>query len=110
MTARDRKDVIEVLSRFRGNLPEEARSYVLLTPRQREILMLVVEDCTEKEIACRLFITQKTVSAHKDALYRRTGARNAVALVHYALRLGLIESPHAPRVPEGAQSANAREA
>ncbi len=63
---------------------------IALTPRQREVLQLVVEGLGTKEIASRLGISIKTVEAHSAALKRRVGVHNLAGLVREALRLRLL--------------------
>ena len=61
-----------------------------LTGRQREILQLVAEGRSSKEIARRLDISLKTVEAHRTALMRRLGIHDVAGLVRYAVRSGLV--------------------
>lgn len=60
-----------------------------LTAREREVLALVGEGLSSKEIARRLGISDLTVRKHRENLCRKLGARNAPELVACALRLGL---------------------
>jgi len=62
----------------------------LLTPRQMEILRLVVAGKAAKEIAFELGLSVKTVEAHRAQLMERLGLRDLPSLVLYALRHGLI--------------------
>jgi len=61
-----------------------------ITPRELEILQLVVQQNTTKEIATKLFITTKTVEAHKSNLLSKTGAKNTAGLVMFAIQHRLI--------------------
>lgn len=61
-----------------------------LTPRQREILQLVVEGKTTKDIADTLFISVKTVETHRTQLMERLNIHDVVGLVRYAIRMGLV--------------------
>lgn len=63
-----------------------------LTPRERDILLLIVQEHTTREIAEKLFISPKTVENHRINLMQKTGARNLAGLVKYALKHGLIEN------------------
>jgi two-component system, NarL family, response regulator LiaR len=63
-----------------------------LTPRQREILQLVAEGHSTKEIAYRLSISVKTVETHRTQLMERLGIRDVPGLVRLAIRAGLISS------------------
>lgn len=62
---------------------------VQLTQREKEILKLVVEEYSNNEIAEKLNISVRTVNAHKGNLIEKTGAKNVVGLIMYALRNGI---------------------
>lgn len=59
-----------------------------ITPREREILMLICQDQRPSEIAARLQITQQTYFIHRDNLIRKINARTNVGLVKYAIKEG----------------------
>jgi DNA-binding NarL/FixJ family response regulator len=61
-----------------------------LTPRQREVLQLIAEGRTNKEIADVLQISVKTVETHRMQLMQRLGIHDLAGLVRYAVRSGLI--------------------
>jgi DNA-binding NarL/FixJ family response regulator len=61
-----------------------------LTPRQREILQLIAEGHTTKQIARRLHIGVKTVETHRSQLMERLDIHNIAGLVRYAIRSGII--------------------
>lgn len=63
-----------------------------LTPRQREILQLVVEGHKTREIASMLNVSVKTVETHRAQLMDRLGIHDVAGLVRYAIRIGLISS------------------
>jgi DNA-binding NarL/FixJ family response regulator len=62
-----------------------------LTPRQREILQLVAEGNTSKDIARRLHLSVKTVEAHRAQLMQRLDVHDLAGLVRFAVRVGLVE-------------------
>jgi DNA-binding NarL/FixJ family response regulator len=62
-----------------------------LTPREEEIVKLVAEAHTSKEIAAILHLSEKTVENHRANAMRKLGMRDRVELVRYAIRRGLIE-------------------
>jgi DNA-binding NarL/FixJ family response regulator len=62
----------------------------VLTRRQREILQLVAEGNSTREIADRLFISVKTVETHRAQLMERLGITDVPGLVRLAIRTGLI--------------------
>jgi DNA-binding NarL/FixJ family response regulator len=63
----------------------------LLTPRELEILKLVAEAHTSKEIADTLVITVKTVERHRANILEKLGMRDRVELTRYAIKRGLVE-------------------
>lgn len=60
-----------------------------LTPREREVLKLLARGLPTKQIAAQLFISVPTVETHRGNLMKKTGARNAVGLVRFAIEAGL---------------------
>ena len=62
----------------------------VLTPRQREVLQLVAEGHSNKEIASRLNVALKTVETHRTELMDRLGIRGVASLVRYAIQVGLV--------------------
>ncbi|MCX5008215.1 MULTISPECIES: response regulator transcription factor [unclassified Streptomyces] len=67
-------------------LPEQ-----VLTPREEEVLKLVAEGHSSKEIAEMLFISIKTVHRHRANMLHKLGLRDRLELTRYAIRAGLIE-------------------
>ncbi len=65
---------------------------VHITDRELEILELIVQEFTNQEIAEKLFISSRTVDAHRRNLLQKTGARNTAGLVKYAFQHNLISS------------------
>ena len=61
-----------------------------LTQREREVLKLVAEGKSNKEIAEFLFLSVKTVEKHRATLMAKLGIRNAAALTAYAIEKGLV--------------------
>ncbi len=62
-----------------------------LTSRQREVLQLVAEGCTSKEIGGRLSLSIRTVDAHRRHIMSILDIHEVAGLVRYAIREGLIE-------------------
>lgn len=62
-----------------------------LTAREQEVLKLIAEAHTNREIAEVLHLSEKTVESHRGNLLRKLGMRDRVELVRYAIRRGLIE-------------------
>jgi len=69
---------------------EEAGSRSILTPTELEILKLVAEGLTAREIGERLFIAEKTVKNHLTNVYRKLNVRNSSHAVAEAYRRGLL--------------------
>jgi DNA-binding NarL/FixJ family response regulator len=63
----------------------------LLTPREEEVVKLVAEGHSSKEIAELLFISVKTVQRHRANLLHKLGLRDRLELTRYAIRVGLVE-------------------
>jgi DNA-binding NarL/FixJ family response regulator len=61
-----------------------------LTPRQREVLQLVAEGHTSKEIAGRLGVSYRTVEAHRNQMMKRLDLHDVTGLVRFAVRVGLV--------------------
>jgi DNA-binding NarL/FixJ family response regulator len=68
----------------RGEQPE-------LTPREEEVVKLIAEAHTNKEIAEILHLSEKTVESHRANVLQKLGMRDRVELVRYAIRHGLVE-------------------
>ena len=81
------KAVVAALAQ--GGLPtNDPRS--LLTPRQLEILQLIAEGSSTKQIAHKLGLSVKTIETHRSQLMDRLAIRDVAGLVRYALRVGII--------------------
>lgn len=65
--------------------------YDILTPREQEIMRLIVEGQSVKLIADRLYISTKTVENHRTNIMTKLGLHSTLELVRYAARLGLID-------------------
>jgi DNA-binding NarL/FixJ family response regulator len=78
----------EVLqSMHAGGEPDEAAR---LTPRQREILQLLAEGCSAKEVAAQLGISTRTVEFHKYHMMETLKLHNSTELVHFAIKHGIV--------------------
>ena len=73
-----------------------------LTPREVEVLRLVAAGKRNKEIAARLFISEKTVKVHLTHIYQRLGMNDRVEVALYAIRHGVVDltTPDIPDSPE----------
>jgi DNA-binding NarL/FixJ family response regulator len=78
----------DFLHRARQDLPLREDP---LTPREQEVLKLVAEGYTNKQIAETLVISEKTVERHRANILDKLGMRDRVELTRYAIRHGMIE-------------------
>jgi len=62
---------------------------VRLTPREQEVLSLIAQGLTGREIAARLYLSSHTVERHRTNIMNKLGLHNKAALVRYAVRHGL---------------------
>jgi DNA-binding NarL/FixJ family response regulator len=79
-----------VVSVCLNRLDKEQTSLERLTPRQREVLQLVAEGHTTKDIAKRLEISTKTAEAYRGELMRALDIHDIASLTRYAIRAGLV--------------------
>ena len=80
---------LERFSRDQGGSGRD--SFQLLTPRQREILQLIAEGCTTKEIAKKLNLSVNTVEVHRANLMERLNIHDIATLVRYAITAGIVQ-------------------
>ena len=76
----------EYLEGGRDALPDDP-----LTPRESEVVKLIAEGFTSKQIGDVLFISEKTVERHRANVLDKLGLKDRVALTRYAIRRGLVE-------------------
>ena len=67
----------------------DGKKKLTLTPRQREVLKLVIEGCTMKEVAQRMGISTRTAESHKYEMMEGLGVDTTAALIQYAIKLGM---------------------
>jgi DNA-binding NarL/FixJ family response regulator len=90
-----REYVTPLVSREAEHGPGEHADATLtlkLTPRQREVLQLVIEGHTMKEIAARLGISTRTAESHKYEMMQGLGVESTAELIQYAIKLGLTST------------------
>jgi DNA-binding NarL/FixJ family response regulator len=63
-----------------------------LTVREKEIITLIAQGLTSKEIGAKLYISPATVETHRANLMGKLGVRNAVGIASYAYRTGLVKA------------------
>lgn len=84
--------VTEGLSEYVDRSTPMADPLAQLTPRQREILKLIAESKSTKEIAVALCISPKTVDMHRVHLMARLRIQDVAGLVRFAIRAGLVSA------------------
>ena len=83
------RHVIADYLRLVGDQPS---AHEQLTPRQREVLQLIAEGHTTKQIAQILSVSEKTAMTHRAQLMERLDIHDIAGLVRYAIRIGLVSS------------------
>jgi DNA-binding NarL/FixJ family response regulator len=81
-----------VIDNFLNRSDSHKNSLEALTPRQREILQLIAEGRSSKEIARLLESSVKTIESHRASLMQRLDIHEVAGLVRYAIRNGLVSS------------------
>jgi two-component system, NarL family, nitrate/nitrite response regulator NarL len=74
-----------VLSDLNNSQSEE-----LLSERERQVLNLIAKECSNKQIAEKLFISERTVETHRKNIFRKTNTTSLVGLIKYAFANNLI--------------------
>jgi DNA-binding NarL/FixJ family response regulator len=62
-----------------------------LTEKEKEIIRLICHEFTTKEIADKLFLSERTIETHRQNIFEKTRSKNAVGLAVYAMRTGIVE-------------------
>lgn len=93
-------DQLDVL---RGQVSKKSPKPVLeeknrISDRELEVLKLICQQFTAKEIANKLFIAQRTAEGHKNTLFVKTGAKNIAGLVIYAIQNELVNMDEIPLI------------
>jgi DNA-binding NarL/FixJ family response regulator len=84
------EQVIASMTAPKGDAPGVQSTAESLTQRQREILQLIAEGRSSREIAAVLNISVKTVETHRSLLMERLNLHDVAGLVRYAIRVGLV--------------------
>jgi DNA-binding NarL/FixJ family response regulator len=80
----------EVLQALKQNPSETADPVASLTLRQREVLRLLVDGLTTKEIGSKLHISARTVEDHKYRMVESLGVKGNVELIRFAIKHGIV--------------------
>lgn len=79
------------LVKGKGSSAKKNTDPAQLTSREKEVLELIVKEYTNQQIADELYISVRTVDAHRRNLLQKTGANNTAGLVTYAIRHNLVD-------------------
>jgi DNA-binding NarL/FixJ family response regulator len=71
-------------------LPQADVAGETLTPRQRDVLRLLAEGLSAKQIAVRLTISPRTVEYHKHQMMESHGLHSSAELIHFAIKKGIV--------------------
>jgi two-component system response regulator NreC len=83
-------DLVEQVGQAAGSLPLPIDDLQRLTPREREVLQLVAQGQTNRQMAIHLGLSPKTVDTHRSSMMRKLGLHDAQAVTRFALRRGII--------------------
>lgn len=86
---RELLDLVEELRPFHPNGDGDKR-HLKLSPREQQVMMLLLTGSRLKEIALNLDIGVKTVTTHRSRLLRKLGLEDSLGLYRYGVRNGLI--------------------
>ncbi len=85
----DRTILDKWMKRQRQEAKQEKEPQVNLSQRELEVLKLIAEEFTSKEIADKLFISKQTVDTHRQHIMDKTGVRTLAGIVKMAVRMGI---------------------
>ena len=90
------KMLSQLVDDFRSRIKTSSRMprFATLTSREREVLKMLAEGKSVKEIACDLNLSVKTIEAHKFNLMRKLDIHNKAQLVQYAIKKKIIKIPN----------------
>ena len=77
----------------RGRIKEHDKfaGFNQLSEREKEVFQLVLAGLSSRDISQQLKISSKTADKHRARIFKKTGVKNSTQLLHYAIRLGLID-------------------
>ena len=73
-----------------GHSDNIGQQHVELNDREIEVLKLVCQECSNQEIADKIFLSVRTVEGYRARLFEKTGSKNLVGLVIFAIKRGII--------------------
>ncbi|MCH8330102.1 MAG: response regulator transcription factor [Bacteroidetes bacterium] len=85
--------IMDNIAKRQARVPKKSKwtAEALLTSREKEVLHLIVKEYTNQEIADELYISPRTVDAHKRNLIEKTEVKNVAGLVMYAINRQIFE-------------------
>ena len=85
------QDVLPVILEQYQKEKKQEQDRIHLTAREKEVLTLIVKELTSEEIARELFISKKTVDAHRSNLLEKSKSKTTIGLVKLAIKNGLAD-------------------
>lgn len=85
------QEIVPLIYRQYHKEQQQSTVAAQLSAREKEVLALIVKECTSEEIAQKLFISKKTVDTHRAHLLEKSNSRSTVGLVRFAIKNGLAE-------------------
>ena len=80
----------ELVKRYVHREPKrQSEAFTLLSDREREVLQLIAEGASSKEIGAKLCVSEKTVATHREHIMGKLNLHDVVALTRYAIREGI---------------------
>lgn len=81
---------LSLLNTPQNNLQSSKQQTEMLTDREEEILKLIAEGFSNKEIGTKLFISHRTVDTHRTNLMKKLNANNIAGLISFAIKNGMV--------------------
>jgi two-component system, NarL family, nitrate/nitrite response regulator NarL len=82
--------VKEELARAQNSENENSHLKPNITVREREIIQLIAKECSNAQIAEKLFISERTVETHRKNIFRKTNTKSVVGLLKFAMEHNLL--------------------
>ena len=83
--------IIKFYLNHRDDGADQLAQYLALTDREKQVFRLLALGKQTAELAAILAISPKTVAKHRAAIKRKLGLKNSVEILHYAIRLGIVD-------------------
>ena len=86
------KEVVEALLKENLNISKNKSTNTLLTKKEFEIIHLIAQGLTTKEIAAKRFLSVHTVNTHRKNIFKKLGISNTSELIMYAVKTGIVDT------------------